>query len=122
MYRCKDCGRKIVNLRKVEEKHGMVGRPYETFYLCPYCDSTNYEKMKPNYCKCCGARMYKQVDYCCPACKKRGELMWATQEQRKKAWLEHPLYKAIKEVDEYNRVNGTQLSYGQYFAVKSDKN
>lgn len=118
MYYCQDCKKKFEHFKKVYETHGLDCPPYEIFYVCPHCGSAHIKKIERYYCKCCGARIFKPTDYCSPACKKRGEYLWEMQRKRKKELLESPIYKAVREIEAYNRENGTNLSYGQYFARK----
>lgn len=121
MYYCQDCEKKFNYLKREEEKHGLSSPPYEVFYVCPYCGGSRIQKIEPRYCKCCGARMYGSGDYCSASCKKRGEYMWKMQRRRQQLLKESPLFAAVREVDEFNRNNGTHLSYGQYFALVSNK-
>ncbi len=66
--------------------------------------------------------MYKKGDYCSSSCKKRGEYLFETEKIRKKELFESPLYKAVREIEKYNKTHGTHLSYGQYFARKQAEN
>ncbi len=118
MYCCQDCGKIFRKYKVITEKHNLTAMPYEEINVCPFCFSTNITKKQVNYCKCCGARMYKEGDYCNNTCRRRGEMLWEKERRKKQAWLEHPLYAALKEVEQYNKEHGTNLSYGQYFAQK----
>ena len=116
MYICRDCEKEFRKYKVIIETHNMTSSPYEEFHVCPICFSTNIKKKEANHCKCCGARMYKEGDYCNSTCRRRGELLWEMERQKKQAWLKSPLYLALKEVEEYNSEHGTNLSYGQYFS------
>ena len=116
MYYCQDCERTFKRLKRITETHSLPNEPYEHFFVCPFCKSANVKKKPVRHCKCCGARMYKEGDYCSAACRRRGEYLWETERRRKKEWEQHPLRLAIKEVEDYNKQTGKNLSYGQYFA------
>ncbi|MBQ0084055.1 MAG: hypothetical protein KBS52_04745 [Clostridiales bacterium] len=118
MYYCQDCKRKFNSPKKITETHSLPCPPYEVFYVCPFCLGADFKKIEPRYCKCCGARVYKKGDYCSVSCKKQGEYLYEMQRKRRKELFESPLYRAVRQVEEYNRKNGTHLSYGQFFAMK----
>ena len=47
-YRCNDCGKEFDEAGSYEEYMGEFwGAPaYETFYICPYCKSDDFEEVK----------------------------------------------------------------------------
>ena len=118
MYACKDCKKIFKKYKTVTETHSLPDSPFEEFAICPFCDGKHIIILQVQHCKCCGARMYGKEDYCSDACKRRGEYLYALERKRKADWHAHPLYLAIKEVEEYNKRTGSNLSYGQYFALK----
>ncbi len=118
MYACKDCKKTFKKYKTVTETHSLPDTPFEEIPACPFCGGRQIMILEVQHCKCCGARMYGKKDYCSEACRRRGEYLYALERKRRAAWLQHPLYLAIKEVEEYNRKTGRKLSYGQYFALK----
>lgn len=44
--------------------------------------------------------------------------MFIKQQEREKERKNSPLYRAVSEVDNYNKYHGCNLSYGQYYALK----
>ncbi len=44
--------------------------------------------------------------------------MFAKQKEQEESRKNSPLYKAVNEVDTYNKYHGCNLSYGQYYALK----
>lgn len=120
MYYCQDCKRKFEHFKKITEKHSMPCPPYETFCVCPFCLGTNFKKIEPKYCKCCGARIYKKEDYCSRRCQKEGEYLWEMQRKRRKELYESPLYKAVRQLEKYNAEHGTHYSYGQFFSMAEE--
>jgi hypothetical protein len=47
-----------------------------------------------------------------------GERLFARQREQEEKRKKSPLYKAVAEVDDYNKLHGCTLSYGQYYALK----
>lgn len=117
MYYCKECEKEFKMPKVFFENHDCPYPHGEKSSLCPICLGENIIKREPRYCKCCGARLYKEGDYCNKTCKKRGEILWEMERQRKRDWQSSPLYNALKEVEDYNLQNNKNLSYGQYFAM-----
>ena len=123
MYCCLECGYEFKNPVRLTEKHNLDNPPYENIYVCPICKSTNFEEKKIYYCNCCGAKLFdNKTDYCSEACKIKGEKLWAKELQRKKLLTDSPVYSLVREVESYNRKNGTNYSYGQYVALVKSKN
>lgn len=122
MYHCNDCKRNFDYVKIVYEDRGLVGGQSEKVFLCPFCDSTSFTEEKGNYCKCCGRNLgNSKKDYCNDSCR-RGAIREAKRalerEEKKKT---NKLYIALNEVKNYNDRTGSNLSYGQYFAVKGIK-
>lgn len=122
MYLCTQCGCEFKNPVKLTEKHNLDNPPYENIYVCPICKSTNFEKEKVYHCRCCGAKLSgDNKDYCSPACKKKGEQLWLKEIKRKKLLADSSVYSLVREVENYNKNNGTKYSYGQYVALIKTK-
>ncbi len=122
MYSCLECGYEFKNPIKSIEKHNLQTPPYESIYVCPRCKSTSFEKTKISHCHCCGAKLTDaQTEYCSQECKIKGEKLWKTEIKRKKILSDNPLYKLVREVESYNKRNGTSYSYGQYVALVKPK-
>lgn len=118
MYCCKDCGKKFEKPKIMYDEHGFKSPPYEKYYVCPVCKSENFSEKQVNHCKCCGARISEGKEYCDSTCRNRGERMWRLQSLRNEKNNKNPVVLAVREVEEYNRIHNTELSYGQYFARK----
>ncbi len=122
MYHCKDCNRKFDTPQKFVETHGQTAPPFEVFFLCPFCGSTNFKKIIIGYCKCCGRRLNNPDDYyCSESCRINAIKLKRKDELRKQALVENPLNILIKEVEEYNNQHKTKYSYGQYIAIVKAK-
>lgn len=116
MYYCKDCKKEFKIPKVINETHFMPSGE-EVYRVCPICLSKNVIKKPPRFCKYCGARLYVKGDYCNKTCERRAKEVWERERRRKRDWLASALYSAIKEVENYNKEHGTNLSYGQYFGV-----
>ena len=118
MYQCKDCGGKFQNPKIYIEKHGLTLPPYEKIYLCPFCDSASFKEIITKYCNCCGARLKEQQGkFCSEKCKITAEKLRLQEYKRLKKLNDSPLVQMVKEVTDYNKVNNTKYSYGQYVAI-----
>ena len=118
MYFCLDCGYAFMHALKIYESHGLTSPPYEVINVCPSCKSQNFREKSTNYCHYCGTKLKKgQADYCSKECKIKGEKVWLKESKRKKLLVDSPLYKRVREIDEYNLKNKTKYSYGQYTAI-----
>lgn len=116
MYYCSDCRREF-EFAKVYFEPTPKGS--EKFLLCPFCDSMEFFEKKGEYCSYCGRRVpYVGKRYCCESCRRAGEKLFQRQKEQEEKRKLSPLYRAVNEVDEYNRRHGCQLSYGQYYALK----
>lgn len=118
MYYCTDCGAEFEYVEIVFETHGLSTPPYERIKRCPFCHGTNYEEQQNTHCRFCGSKLKEQGEYCSDRCRKLGEKYFAEQAARKKFFENSPVVAAVREIEEYNRINGTKYSYGQYFALK----
>lgn len=118
MYYCSDCGCEFETAAKLTETHGFDYPPFEERRCCPFCGSGNIKENTVFYCRCCGARLAKQEkEYCSPSCRKKGEQMRRREMKRKRLVFSSPLFETVREVDEYNRNNATDYSYGQYVTL-----
>ncbi len=123
MYICHDCNTPFSLPEKITEKHGLNCPPYETISVCPYCKSQNFELKKREFCRYCGVRLPKnKTDYCSDSCEKRGEKLFSKQQNHKQKILNSTIYKAVRQVENYNKEYRTRLSYGQFFALYKKKN
>ncbi len=116
MYYCQDCGYEFVSPQKIFEKHSLEKPPFEMFFVCPSCKGVNYKEKTSTHCRCCGAKLTQAGDYCSSACRDAGRKMWEAEQKRKKLNFTNPIAVIVREVEEFNRKNGTNLSYGQYVA------
>lgn len=118
MYYCSDCGCDFESAAVFKETHGLASPPFEEVRCCPLCGSVNI-KLKPQaYCQCCGAKLAKgERGYCSPACRKKGEEMRRRELKKHNNMLSSSLFQTVREVDEYNAKNHTDLSYGQYVTL-----
>lgn len=123
MYCCRECGYEFKNPVKLTERHNLDTPPFESIYVCPVCNSCDFEEKPVYYCSCCGAKLGQgKTDYCSEACKSKGEKLWQKELKRKKLLSDSSLYSLVREVEKYNHKNGTKYSYGQYVAlVKTQK-
>lgn len=119
MYYCKACGGKFETPQKIYETHGFFTPPYEEIYICPFCNSTAFKKITHTHCRCCGARLIDtSKEYCSESCKNKGERLWKKQIEKFKSQLDSPINRIIREMDEFNKTNDTNYSYGQFVALK----
>lgn len=114
MYKCQDCQKEFKFPRKTKETHSLPFGPYEEIRLCPFCASHLIIELPEHYCRYCGAKVKAGQDYCSSACRKKGEAAYKRQEENK-IWLHNnPVSQILREVAEYNKKNGKNLSYGEY--------
>ena len=122
MFYCPKCGYEFKKPQKIYESHGVSSPPFEEILCCPDCKSTAFYEKSTTHCRCCGAKLSeKETEYCSAACKKRGELLWERQRKRRRLQSETALYSFVKEIAEYNSINNTDYSYGQYVALVENK-
>lgn len=123
MYYCSSCNSYFDDLKIQFEHHSLSNEPYEKLYVCPICNSTEFKEINLTHCRCCGAKL-KDNDYlyCSPVCEARGKEMWEKQKRKQNYEKQLPINIILKELHEYNKINKTKLSYGQYVAiVKGEK-
>lgn len=118
MYCCTDCKAEFEFAEIIFETHGLSVPPYERIRRCPVCHSTEFNEKENYHCNFCGAKLREKGKYCSEKCEKAGEIYYAEQEKRRAHFIGSPIASAVREVDEYNRKNGTKYSYGQYFMLK----
>lgn len=118
MYYCTDCSAKFEYVEIVFETHGLSTPPYERVKRCPFCHGTELLEKENCHCRFCGSRLEDSGEYCSDKCKKLGEKYYAEQTARRKLFSSSPVAAAVREIEEYNKANGTEYSYGQYFALK----
>ncbi|MCQ2478074.1 MAG: hypothetical protein MJ091_02490 [Clostridia bacterium] len=69
------------------------------------------------HCRCCGARLKDgKTEYCNERCRRRGQRLWRLEQIRRRKWLSDPIGHTVRNVEEYNKSHGTNLSYGQFVA------
>lgn len=118
MYYCKNCGNDFEVPEKTYETHNFSDTPFELFYICPHCKSRNFYEKNLTHCRCCGGRLPKgTVEYCCAACKAKGEKMWRRELKKRHLEFSHPLQMVVRECNIYNKTHNTNYSYGQYVAL-----
>lgn len=117
MYRCTDCDMEFEFVEVVFETHGLSTPPYERIKRCPFCRSTRYEETQSRHCRFCGSRLRTEGEYCSDRCKSAGQRYFAYQRKHSEQFKSSPVATAVREVAEYNRLNGTKYSYGQYFSL-----
>lgn len=116
MYVCTDCGRNFEEFSVVFEEHGLDTAPFEAVAVCPFCKSNNISEVTLRRCHYCGVRLYDQKDFCSSACRENGLKLWQLEQHRRRRRAVHPLNVIIREVENYNRRNGTCYTYGQYIS------
>lgn len=122
MFYCKSCGYEFDHADVTYETHGLQSPPFEEICVCPACRSTDFFEKSSTHCRCCGSRLPAGAkDYCCETCRTRGEKLWKKERKRRNVLSQSPLNLLVKEVDAYNRKNGTNYSYGQYVALIQPK-
>lgn len=118
MYYCSACGCEFETADLFNETHGLESPPFEEGRCCPFCGSGEIKPRGVSYCRCCGAKLASgEKEYCSPSCRKRGEEMRRREMKKKRLIFSSPLFETVREVDEYNRKNGTDYSYGQYVTL-----
>lgn len=119
MYICLECGYEFKKAKKLTENHSLDNPPYEKIYVCPVCNSGDIEEKKTAHCHCCGAKILKSKypDYCCEACKIKGEKLKQKETEYKERLMGSPIYTLVRELEEYNNRHKTKYSYGQYIAL-----
>lgn len=120
MYKCKKC-ETVFNYCDMFDSRLYPNVPYGTArQFCPTCKSTEVSHYDGTYCGCCGMPISHNLDYCSDSCRKMAAELYEREERRRKIIQDFELSAAIREVDDYNRENGTRLSYGKYFSLKGE--
>lgn len=118
MYYCVDCGCEFETAQSYTETHSLERPPYEEGRRCPFCGGLSIKVKAVSYCRCCGAKLANgEKEYCSPSCRKRGEALRRRELNRKREMYSSPLFRAVRETDEYNKAHGTSYSYGQYVTL-----
>lgn len=118
MYYCADCGCEFETADVCKEVHSFTEPPYEEVLLCPVCKNATIRAKTVSYCRCCGAKVSGgEKEYCSPSCRKKGEEMHKLELKKKRQMYSSPLFETVREVDEYNKINRTDYSYGQYVTL-----
>lgn len=118
MYYCTECGCEFEAAKSYTETHSLCSPPYEERRCCPFCGGSSIHVKAVSYCRCCGAKLgSEEKEYCSPSCRKRGETMRRRELNRKRLIYSSPLFQTVREVDEYNKRNHTDYSYGQYVTL-----
>ncbi len=116
MYYCSDCGKEFGYAKVC---FGTTPKGSERVLLCPFCEGLNFREKRDDYCSYCGRKVAAVGKrYCCDSCKNMGERLFAKEKETDDYKKRSPLYKAVTEVDNYNRLHNCALSYGQYYALK----
>ena len=118
MYYCSACGCEFETADLFTETHGLESPPFEERRCCPLCGSGEIKPQAVSYCRCCGAKLASgEKEYCSTSCRKRGEEMRRREMKKKRLIFFSPIFETVREVDEYNRKNRTDYSYGQYVTL-----
>lgn len=118
MYYCPDCGIEFSKPEKYYEKHGFTEPPYETYLVCPHCESTAFYPKNTTHCRCCGAKLSEgKIEFCSKECKIKGMKLRAEQLKLKQLKSNGPLATFIKDMETENKKYGTNYSYGQYVSL-----
>lgn len=116
MYYCSACGGEFEYARVYFEPRP---KGNERLLLCPFCDSMDFHEKRGEYCSYCGRKVPVSGNrFCSDSCKSAGERLFLRQKEQEEKRRKSPLYKAVTEVDNYNKLHGCTLSYGQYYALK----
>lgn len=116
MYECKKCKAEF-SLPVVELAPS--GDLNEAVTYCPNCMSVHIRKIEVKKCAfCLKETALKGEKYCSDICRKFGEESEKRSAENQKKKQAFDVAKAIKEVDEFNKIHRTNYSYGQYFALK----
>lgn len=122
MFYCKECGFEFEKPIKQYESHRLSYPPYERQYLCPNCKGTSISQKTVTHCRCCGAKIKENGStYCSKECKIKGEKLWKKEIEKKQLQLSNPINILVREIEEYNKRNKTNYSYGQYIAYVYSK-
>ena len=119
MYYCRDCGATFEKPKSYIERHNLDTPPYESFKICPVCNSNSIFEKNLTHCRCCGAKLKKNdSEYCSSSCEEKGKILWERERKRRQIEIISPLNLLIKELAEYNKIHKTDYSNGQFVAIK----
>ncbi len=121
MFYCNNCRSYFDVPFIIKESQGAPPPYCEESEVCPSCQSSDYKATYSGYCRCCGRKIPNTREYCNETCRKAGEEMWVRQRQRQEDRKKDPMYITLAQIDLYNKKHGTNLSYGQYTAMKGAK-
>jgi len=122
MFYCPDCTAQFTKPDVIYEKHGLSSPPFEVIYTCPFCQGTAFYEKITSHCRCCGAKLKgAKSDYCSKECFEKGKKLWLMEQKRRKRIKSDPINEIIHELKEYNLMNNTNYSYGQYIAIIKPK-
>ncbi len=118
MYHCTDCKERFENPLKIREGDSALCTVSSVRLYCPICKSSYIEEIENEYCRCCGRKLKPfQKEYCSVVCMRTGEKIYKKEKEKYIHIKNSPIYKLIRELKEYNKKHGTNLSYGQYCAI-----
>lgn len=118
MYYCPECGFHFEKPIKTYSTHGFTSPPYEKNYCCPNCNSVSFYEKNTTHCRCCGAKLRQGItDYCSEACEKKGKKLWLKEVKRRQQFFFNPINSIVRELEIYNKMHGTNYSYGKYIAI-----
>lgn len=120
MYYCQDCKKEFEYVEVVFERHNLDSPPFERLKLCPFCHSENFKELSGTHCKYCGSKLSAKGDYCSSYCRHQGERLWEKEREEKLARKKSLLELTLKEIESYNKSHNTNLSYGEYIALKKE--
>lgn len=117
MFYCPDCGCEFETAEAIFETHLFSDPPFEKSLVCPCCKGKNIYIKTINHCRCCGRKTKDGAEYCSKECEINGKKLWAKDRKRRGLNVKNPINLLVREVELYNKENGTKYSYGQYVAV-----
>lgn len=120
MYKCKKCETVFNYCDMFESRLYPTVAKGAVKQLCPACNSEDVFYYEGTYCGCCGMPIAPNLDYCSDSCRRMAAELYEREERRRKIIQGFELTAAIREVDDYNKANGTRLSYGKYFSLKGE--
>lgn len=114
MFYCKNCGLEFENPKRHYETHS-VSSPHELIFICPACKSEKIFEKVLTHCKLCGVKLsVGEKDYCSNKCRKKDNDL--TFKKKPALKIDTTLNDIIKGLENYNKLNNKNLSYGKYVA------
>lgn len=118
MFYCPDCKAEFETPEDLTEMHNLQNPPFELIYVCPFCKSTDFYEKSVTHCRCCGVRLREnEIDYCSKECMIKGKKLWEKELKRRNELKNNPINEIIRELENFNKINGTDYSYGYYVAL-----